>query len=153
MSRTGPPTSASSYPASSKRCPSSTTNFGRVTSSGKPAGSGTVAGEVEEFFDMGAFRSGWLSDVFWLAVIPDCVQDYRSRRNGLEWIICPTVPVVPLIAPHPMSGARVRPHDVESDGTRKRGGFDQILLPVRYPLYERFPRAAWSCASTGVLTR
>lgn len=84
---------------------------------------------------------------FQAAAIPDCVQDYRAVCDGLEWIICPTVPAVPLIAPHPMSGARVRPHVGASDGMHKRGGFDQIH-PVKYPLYERFPPAAWSCANT-----
>ena len=72
--------------------------------------------------------------------------------DGLEWIICPTVPAVLLIAPHPMSGARVRPLDDASVGMHKLGDFDQMHL-VRYPLYERSRRAAWSYANTAVLIR
>ena len=80
-------------------------------------------------------------------MLPDCVQDYRLVCDGLEWIICPTVPVVPLIAPHPMFGARVRPLDGASVGMHKLGACYRIL-PAKYPLYERSRRAAWSCVNT-----
>ena len=75
--------------------------------------------------------------------------------NGLEWIICPNAPAVPLIAPHPMSGAPLRPHAAGSAATHKRGGFEakSSTLPDKYPLYEKFRPAAWSYANTVAYTK